>query len=88
MIIEHLLRNKSLEATMRSERIHHQLLPMEIAYEEGFNSTVLAELVALGHRVAVTAPSTGFGAVSAISNKNGVLAAVSDYRRNGSVALF
>lgn len=87
MIIEHFLRNKSLDAIMRAARLHHQLLPMKISYEDGFDPALLQGLVELGHEIEVSLPSYGFGAVSGISRKDGLLTAVSDYRRNGSVAL-
>lgn len=86
-IVAHLLRDKSLEETMLAPRVHHQLLPMEIAHEDGVDAAVLSGLASKGHALRLTPPSTGFGSVSAISRKNGVLTAVSDVRRNESVAL-
>lgn len=69
-------------------RLHHQLVPMVAMYENGFDADVLAGLRALGHGVEEIAPSSGFGAVSAIAVHGESIEAVSDGRRNGSAVIY
>lgn len=61
---------------------------MEITYEDGFDPKVLDELKTIGHRLQRATPSTGFGAIAAISKRGDVIEAVSDYRRSGCVSVF
>lgn len=87
MIIRHLDRNQTIHDAMLEPRLHHQLLPMHIMYEKGFDAEVLDGLRALGHGAQLVIPDMGFGAVAGLTRKGNHIEAVSDSRRNGSVAI-
>lgn len=84
--MRYLYRNQTMYESMMEPRLHHQLLPMHIMYEQGFDADVLAGLQELGHVVQMSPPDGGFGAVTAIARRGDLLEAVSDVRRNGSSA--
>lgn len=58
---------------------------MEVAYEKGFNETILNGLAGLGHKVVEDVPVVGFTAFTAISRARGYIEAVFDPRRYGSI---
>ncbi|XP_006621167.1 glutathione hydrolase 1 proenzyme-like isoform X1 [Apis dorsata] len=67
-------------------RIHHQLLPMIVQYEQGFSTDILNYLSNIGHNITTY---TGIGsAITAISKQNGQIFATSDFRREGKTAGF
>ncbi|XP_028522783.1 glutathione hydrolase 1 proenzyme isoform X5 [Apis cerana] len=67
-------------------RIHHQLLPMIVQYEQGFSTDILNYLSNIGHNITAY---TGIGsAITAISKQNGQIFASSDFRREGKTAGF
>lgn len=72
---------------MSASRIHHQLSPMQIDYEETFSKTIINGLEDIGHVINKVYAESGFAAANAISTKNGYIEAVFDKRRNGSVVI-
>lgn len=50
---------------MEARRIHHQLVPMRIEYEEGLDPEVLNVLQKVGHKLK-QGPIDGFASVTAI----------------------
>lgn len=65
-------------------RVHHQLFPMAIQYENGFPQPVLNHLRTLKHNVTTY---TGIGsAITAIAKNKMTITAISDYRRQGKTA--
>lgn len=80
---------ESLSEAMLSKRLHHQLAPMHIEYESGFDMDIIKGLQSIGHIMHEYPQEYGFVAVSAISiDSEGNIAALSDPRRNGSSAIF
>lgn len=83
-----LFRNVSLQQAVREARIHHQLQPNELKFENESNSVFPAERLQVlrhfGHKVT---PIVGRGSVvMAIRRKeSGELEAVTDWRKRGSV---
>lgn len=85
--IRHLWLQDNLYNSFAAKRIHHQLLPMYVHYEYGFNPTILDGLEAKGHKVVQMQITRGFSAVTGISKLYDILDASPDPRRNGSVAI-
>jgi gamma-glutamyltranspeptidase / glutathione hydrolase / leukotriene-C4 hydrolase len=79
----------SITEAIDSLRLHDQLWPNQIEYEEGYHEQVLASLVARGH-VLKRLPRLGSdhrGTVQAIVRlPNGVLEAVADRRKGGKAS--
>ncbi|XP_018025549.1 glutathione hydrolase 1 proenzyme, partial [Hyalella azteca] len=48
-IIHHLWLGSSIEEAVEGRRIHHQLYPMVLNYEEGFDAAVVEGLAGIGH---------------------------------------
>lgn len=81
--------NQSIENSLATERLHHQLQPMHVSYEAGYNPEVLKFLESKGHETFQAASSTsGFASVLAIARKNGKLQAATDPRRGGKAVVF
>lgn len=78
---------EDLKEAIVSKRLHHQLYPMEIIYENGFNAEILDGLRKKEHIVADDHGVSGFAAVTAISRSKGHIEAVFDPRRFGSIAI-
>lgn len=60
---------------------------MRVDYEETFFRDVIDGLAYIGHVVNKVNSDEGFAAVNAISQRNGLIEAVFDWRRNGSAVL-
>jgi gamma-glutamyltranspeptidase / glutathione hydrolase / leukotriene-C4 hydrolase len=88
-VIRHLYMNESLAEAIDARRLHHQLAPMELRYETGFDMNIVNELnQRLGHKIVENKPDGGFAAVVGISNIDGMVEGVIDPRRGGSVEIF
>ncbi|XP_035909425.1 scoloptoxin SSD14-like isoform X1 [Anopheles stephensi] len=87
LILRHLYFKQSLCDAINAPRIHHQLAPMQVEYEKGFDANVLAELAARGHKVQESKADFGFAALTAIAKKDNIISAVYDGRRSGSVSV-
>lgn len=85
--------NETLKDAVSAKRIHHQLLPMEILHEEGFNTTLAEGLKEFGHKVVenkrvYSGPHDITGAsVTAISRVSGHIEATFELRRTGSTEI-
>ncbi|XP_037041227.1 scoloptoxin SSD14-like isoform X2 [Bradysia coprophila] len=86
--ISQLLFNEPLPKTIREKRFHHQLAPMYIQYESGFNETILRQLKERGHVVSEEKTPYGFVAVTGIARNGDELTPVYDNRRHGSTFVF
>lgn len=87
-IINHLWLNHTLSESIKKRRIHHQLLPMQIYYEDGFDQKSVNALLSFGHKMVEEKAQIGFSAVTAISRVSGKIEAVTDMRRHGSFAIY
>ncbi|XP_056641868.1 scoloptoxin SSD14-like [Diorhabda sublineata] len=89
-IIKHLWFDKDLATSINEKRLHHQLIPMKIIFEEEYKTKamdIVNGLEAIGHKYDFK-DDFGFAAVTAISKNfsTGDIIAVTDKRRPGSVA--
>lgn len=72
---------------VRAPRIHHQLMPMYLEYEDGFKQQIIDGLSKMGHEMHKSVPD-GFSALTAIGRNGGQCSPVFDQRRGGSTAVF
>ncbi|XP_055526698.1 glutathione hydrolase 1 proenzyme-like isoform X6 [Wyeomyia smithii] len=88
VILRHLYFGEDLETIIHQQRVHHQLAPMLVEYEQGFNQNVLDGLIARGHELKEAVPDAGFAAATAIiRDRNDKLSATYDPRRAGSIEI-
>jgi gamma-glutamyltranspeptidase/glutathione hydrolase/leukotriene-C4 hydrolase len=88
-LLEHIFKGKSLEEAINMSRMHHQLLPMEVKCEEGFDPKILKDLkVKFNHALNMVEKSDGFSALTAISNISHIITAIYDRRRGGGSLVF
>ncbi|XP_023023426.1 scoloptoxin SSD14 [Leptinotarsa decemlineata] len=89
VILNHLWYGMDLKAASDAKRIHHQLFPMEVAFEEEYlmeDTFVVEGLQRIGHNVSFS-NGNGFAAITAISrNEDNSVTGVFDRRRPGSVS--
>ncbi|XP_045497972.1 glutathione hydrolase 1 proenzyme-like [Colias croceus] len=86
MTIHTLLEGKDLPSVMQQPRLHHQLIPMKVEYEEAFNPEVIASLRARGHEASSLGPTAGFAAmIAAMRDSDGYFVPKTDHRRIGSI---
>lgn len=89
VIINYLYLNQSIEASLAAKRLHHQLQPMRISYETGYDPNILRFLQEKGHETRERNTAlTGFASVLVIGNKNGTIEAAFDPRRGGKSTVF
>ncbi|KAG4074340.1 hypothetical protein HA402_008749 [Bradysia odoriphaga] len=87
-LISKLMFNEPLSLLLNEKRLHHQLAPMYIDHEVGFNETILKGLASIGHKVQTDTTLYGFVAVTAIAREGDELTPVYDSRRGGSIFVF
>lgn len=88
ILFRHMFFGEDLKTALDSPRLHHQLAPMSVDYEPGFDQVILDGLKARGHVVLEKKPDAGFAAATAITkDENNLVSAEYDYRRGGSVEI-
>ena len=81
--------NKPIQEAIDSHRLHHQLQPMRVRYEFGYDPEIIKFLASKDHVMYEQAPMfTGFAAVVALVRKDGKLEGAIDSRRGGRVIVF
>ncbi|XP_050682110.1 glutathione hydrolase 1 proenzyme-like isoform X1 [Leptidea sinapis] len=86
LIMHRIVEGDEFPDIMQKPRLHHQLIPMEVEYEEAFNSEIIASLRARGHNTTGRGPTAGFAAVvGAARDGDGYFVPQTDRRRVGSV---
>lgn len=70
---------------VHAPRIHHQLAPMRLQYEEGISNEIVSGLERIGHEMFKSPSDSGFASLTAIGRNGNQLSAVYDPRRKGSV---
>ncbi|XP_063983642.1 scoloptoxin SSD14 isoform X2 [Diachasmimorpha longicaudata] len=82
-IARHLWMNNTIKEALDASRIHHQVYPMEIAYEYGVPEPVVNGLKKLGHKT-LRYRDRG-SCVCGLTQINGTVYANADHRKNGDV---
>lgn len=88
MLLRYLYFNESLWDAVHAPRIHHQLVPMRILYENGLPDEIVTELKAFGHAMEKADEELGFASLTAIGRDGNKLVAVNDPVRRGSSSVF
>lgn len=78
--------NETIQQTLDDKRLHHQLFPMSIEYEQNYDKSIVERLAKIGHNYTI-AQSDGFSALTGIGRSSEVEGAY-DWRRSGSVIYF
>lgn len=86
--MRHLYFNETIQEALFTPRIHHQLLPMRLEYEENFPKKIVEELGQIGHQMFAGKRETGFASVTAVARDGNELSAIFDPRRGGSAEIF
>lgn len=79
---------ESLKDAVLTKRIHHQLLPMELFYEDGLDTSLVNGLKEFGHKMVGDRSVIGFAALTSISRVSGHIEATYDPRRIGSTEIY
>lgn len=88
MLLRYLYFNESVLNAVNAPRIHHQLLPMRIEYEDGLSKELIDGLHKLGHEMHKGPSDMGFASLTAIGRDGNKLIPVYDPRRLGSSSVF
>ncbi len=88
VILNYMYLNQTLQSSIDMKRLHHQLQPMTIRHESGYNPVVLEYLSGKGHELTEAAPLSGFAAIAGIGIRDGKIEAGMDQRRGGKVNVF
>lgn len=81
--------NQTVEDSLATKRLHHQLQPMRIRHESGYSSEILKFLESRGHETFENPPTTaGFASLIVIARENGKIVAATDPRRGGKGTVF
>lgn len=87
-MLRYLYFNESIEEAVHAPRIHHQLAPMQLEYEEGLPDNIINGLKKIGHEMVKSPSDSGFAALTAIGRNGKLFVPVFDHRRKGSVVTF
>lgn len=87
-ILRHLYFNETILQALNAPRIHHQLIPMELQYEDDLDADIVQAFRDIGHRMAKMSADAGFAAVTAIAREGNKLSSIYDRRRLGSYSIF
>lgn len=89
-LVNMLYLNQTMETTMAMKRFHHQLDPMRIRFENGYDQPdIRTYLTSKGHASVTASPIiSGFASVIAISSRNGIVETGIDPRRGGKGTVF
>lgn len=88
VILRRYIFGENLKKSVTAPRLHHQLMPMVLNYETGFDSEMIEGLRDIGH-IAEELPSDGgFAAMTAIAWEAHYYSSVVDPRRGGNTVVF
>jgi gamma-glutamyltranspeptidase/glutathione hydrolase/leukotriene-C4 hydrolase len=83
--IRHLWMDEDIKVAIDAPRIHHQLFPDKIVYENNFPQNILNNLKEKGHQIEELPEGERGAVIMAISKNKGNIYANSDYRKGGTV---
>lgn len=81
--MKHVWLNETLSEAISSKRMHHQLMPMQVECESGFENKYIEGLRQKGHKVKTLTGLDYSVVITGISRVNGHIEAVSDLRNGG-----
>lgn len=84
MLARYLHFKENIWDAVHAPRIHHQLAPMRLQYEEGISNEIVNGLDRIGHKMYKSPSDSGFASLTAIGRNGNQLSAVYDPRRKGS----
>lgn len=89
-LINTLYLKQSMDASMEMKRFHHQLQPMYVRFEDGYDRPDIEEFLrSKGHDTRTSSPViSAFASIIAISNENGNFKTAIDPRRGGKGTVF
>ncbi|RWS12209.1 hypothetical protein B4U79_02983 [Dinothrombium tinctorium] len=82
--LRHLIFQDSVKTAIDGPRIHHQLQPNYVSFEENFPQDILSELENIGHKTHLL-DGRGSVVVAVAANKDRLITANSDFRKGGSI---
>jgi gamma-glutamyltranspeptidase/glutathione hydrolase/leukotriene-C4 hydrolase len=85
-IIKNLWFNFTIHDAVADKRLHHQLYPMWIEFEDTYSDELVNALHEIGHEYKMVSLGMGFNAVTSISCENGTIEGTFDPRRGGDEA--
>ncbi|XP_055301023.1 scoloptoxin SSD14-like isoform X2 [Sitodiplosis mosellana] len=85
VLLRYLYFNESITDAVTAPRIHHQLAPMQLEYEQGIPDDIVKGLRDIGHVMYEIPPDSGFASLTAIAREGKKLVPVYDHRRKGSI---
>lgn len=88
VLLRYLYFKETVEEAVHAPRIHHQLAPMELNYEEGISDEIINGLQKIGHKMVKAPSDSGFAALTAIGRNGKYFVPVYDHRRRGSVEVY
>lgn len=79
---------ESLAEVFAQKRLHHQLMPNHISFEDGFDELIIGQLRDIyNHTVDRVTETIGFGALVGVYAKDGTVQSAYDPRRGGSAVV-
>lgn len=87
VIIRYLFLNQSIDSSVQTKRLHHQLAPMAVQHEFEYDEGILAFLESRNHTLESGKPESGFAALTAIGTRSIDPIPVFDNRRGGSTTV-
>jgi gamma-glutamyltranspeptidase len=89
-LINTLYLNQTMEAALAMKRFHHQLQPMYVRFEDGYDQPDIVDFLrGKGHGTREATPIiSAFASVVAISNRDGKVETAVDPRRGGKGTVF
>lgn len=88
MLLRYLYFKEDVMTAVRAPRIHHQLAPMRLEYEEGIPDSIIEGLRVIGHQMYKAPSDSGFASLTAIGREGKKLMPVYDHRRMGSSEVY
>lgn len=88
VILRHFIFKENLDKAIESRRLHHQLAPMILEYEDGFDEKMVDGLRAKGHVMQESPNDAGFASLTAVCRAGNTYSSVYDPRRVGSSEVF
>ncbi|TRY75769.1 hypothetical protein TCAL_12699 [Tigriopus californicus] len=77
---------RNIKDAINQPRLHHQLIPMRVAFEPNLHSSVVDYLKTSGHEMSEVGPESYLGNVVGVARNEAILTVYADQRKSGSIA--